>query len=160
MEEKKYGDKYKWVWVYLIAAFVIFSVLLLILVMLESNRLRKFKVDAFVLCNESDICIANGPEGTIKVNSDNFSAIYSLIEKTHGSITLGKPLASESMSFDFTCHDSNWNLTVDYISEKKLRLILTGDRNYVVYIKNNGVYESFIKAASVQSFNAPNKKIG
>ncbi len=159
MKEKSFGERLKWGWVYLIIAFVVVSVGLLVMIMLESNRLRLFKVDMFVLCNESSICIADGPDGKVRVNSENWNSINSLIEKTHGSITFGTPKESDAINFEFLCHDTKWNLAVHRINDKKIRLHLTGDREYVVYIKNNGVYDSFVKAASVKSFNTENKKM-
>ncbi len=159
MKEKSFGERLKWVWVYLIIAFVAVSIGILVMIMLESNRLRLFKVDVFVLCNESSICVADGPEGKVRVNSENWNAIKSLIDKTHGSITFGTPAETDTINFEFLCHDITWNLAVQRINDKKIRLHLTGEREYVVYIKNNGIYDSFVKAASVKSFNVDNKKI-
>ena len=56
-------DFKKWIWVYLIGAFVIASIALIISIALESNRLRHFKTDLFVLTHESDVCVAEGPDG-------------------------------------------------------------------------------------------------
>ncbi|MCR5468863.1 MAG: hypothetical protein K6F37_07880 [Lachnospiraceae bacterium] len=151
---------HKWIWVYLIVAFVVVSVGLLIFIAMESNRLRHFKTDLFVLCTESSICVADGPDGTVRVNNSNWGSIYSILEKTHGSITFDSPESSDTITFDFTCHDEKWILSVDKISDEKVRVHLTGENEYVVYIKNDGIFEQFVKASSIESFNENNKKMG
>ena len=113
----------------------------------------------FVLSNESDICLADGPDGTVKMNDDNLPVIYSLIEKAKGRIIFGEPQAMDTVVFNYECHDEEWTMTVDKISEDKLRVDLNGSRNYRMYLNNNNSFESFQKAASANGYNAPNKVI-
>ena len=153
----KLGEKKKWIWVYLIGAFVIFSVGLLVAISLESNRLRHFKTDLFVLCNESDVCVAEGPDGRVRVNKDNWHALYSVVEKTHGNLTPAKNSDPETVKFDFDCHEAEWTFVVEKINKNKMILRLEGPRSYVVHVDNKGAFDSFQKAASLESFNAPNK---
>lgn len=154
---QKLEERRKWIWVYLISAFVIFSVGLLVLVALESNRLRHFKTDLFVLCIESDVCVAEGPDGRVRVNADNWRALYSVVEKIHGNLSPAKNSNPETVRFEFDCHGENWVFTVNEINKSKMLLELTGPRNYVVHVDNKGAFDSFKKAASIESFNAPNK---
>ena len=160
LEKKTFKRLFRSLWVYLFVVALIISVGYISAILVESNRLRKFRVDAFVLCNESSICVADGIDGTVRVSRDNLQALYSLIEKTRGSVTIGRPYAQDTTSFDFDCHDIKWNLVVEKINGKKLRISLTGERDYVLYVKNDNLYESFVKIASVDSFNGKNKKIG
>ena len=147
----------KWVWVYLITAFVVISVGMLVAIALESNRLRHFKTDLFVLCIESDVCVAEGPDGRVRVNSDNWRSLYSIVEKIHGNLSPVKNDDPETVRFEFDCHDENWTFTVKQISKNKLILELEGPRSYVVHVDNKGAFENFQKAASIESFNTPNK---
>lgn len=147
----------KWIWVYVIVAFVVFSVGLLVAVALESNRLRHFKTDLFVLCIESDVCIAEGPDGRVRVNSANWQSLYSVVEKTHGNLSPIGNKAKDTVKFYFDCHGEDWTFTVDLISDSRMVLTLEGPRSYVVHVNNRGAFESFQKAASLESFNAPNK---
>ena len=149
----------KWIWVYLAAGFVIFSVFLIVSIALESNRLRHFKNDLFVLTHESDVCVAEGPDGKVRVNSDNWVTVYSIVEKLHGNLQLTNKKPIDSVTFNFDCHGEEWNLTVEEISDSKLILRLEGPRDYVVHVVNNGNFESFQKAASIDSFNAKNKPL-
>jgi hypothetical protein len=147
----------KWIWVYAIIAFIVVSVGLLVAVALESNRLRHFKTDLFVLCTESDICVADGPDGRVRVNSANWSALYSVVEKTHGNLSLAGNKVKDTVTFNFDCHDEQWIFTVDLINENKMIITLNGPRNYVVHVNNQGAFDSFLKAASIESFNTRNK---
>ncbi len=159
MKKNIIGSFTRSLWIYLIIGALIISIGYIAAILAESNRLRKFKVDTFVLCNESSVCIADGPDGLVRVNSENLRALYSLIEKAHGSVTICRPDAEETTSFEFSCHDSEWDLVVEKINDKKLRITLDGERDYSLYVKNGNLYDSFRKAASVESFNVNNKKM-
>ena len=147
----------KWIWVYAIVAFIVVSVGLLVAITLESNRLRHFKTDLFVLCYESDVCIAEGPDGRVRVNSDNWHSLYSVVEKTHGNLSLFGNTVKDTVTFNFDCHGEEWVFTANLINENKMILTLEGPRSYVVHVNNKGAFESFQKAAALESFNAPNK---
>ncbi len=153
----KIAERKKWIWVYLIGAFVLFSVGLLVAISLESNRLRHFKTDLFVLCIESDVCVAEGPDGRVRVNKDNWHSLYSVVEKTHGNLSPAKNANPETVTFNFDCHSEEWTFVVEEITDSKMILRLEGPRSYVVHVNNKGAFESFQKAASLESFNAPNK---
>ena len=152
-------DMKKWIWVYLMGAFVLFSVFLIVSIALESNRLRHFKNDLFVLTHESDVCVADGPDGKVRVNSDNWVTVYSIVEKLHGNLHLASRKPVDSVTFNFDCHDEEWTLTVEEINDSKMILRLEGPRSYVVHVVNNGNFASFQKAASIESFNARNKPL-
>ncbi len=150
-------DFKKWIWVYLIGAFVILSIALIISIALESNRLRHFKTDLFVLTHESDVCVAEGPDGRVRVNSDNWVTVYSIIEKLHGNLNITPHEPVDTVTFYFDCHNEEWTLLVEEISDSKLILRLEGPRSYVVHVVNNGNFDNFKKAAAIDSFNAKNK---
>ena len=157
MGKAGFEEKKRYIWIWLIAILIVISLVWLILILRESSRLREFKVEAFILNNESSVCIADGPDGLVRINKDNWKAIYSVIEKAHGSFTVGTPEAKETLSFQYNCHDNICYLNVDYISEDKLRIVIDGERDYVVYINNKGSYESFKKAASINGYTTKNK---
>lgn len=150
----------RWSWVILIIVLSICTIIGIALALRESVRIREFKVDIFVLSSESAVCMAEGPDGLVRLSKENQGAFYSLVEKTSGSFTLNDPEALESVTFKFNCHEQVWELQVDRISEEKLRLHLTGTREYVVYVRDSGLYADFVKLASLDSFNGQNKKAG
>lgn len=153
------GEK---IWSVIIAvSLVIFAGIALISVLLwQSVRLREFKVDVFVLCSESDICVATGSEGKVKINDGNLSAIYALIRKAHGRIYNKTAEPLDSVSFAFDCHDNKWDMQIDKMSDEILRIKLTGPRDYELYIANRQSFEEFAKVASVKGYNVANKLIG
>ena len=152
-------DLKKWIWVYLTVGFVLFSIFLIVSIALESNRLRHFKNDLFILTHESDVCVAEGPDGKVRVNSDNWVTVYSIVEKLHGNLNMTSRAPVDTVTFSFDCHEEEWTLTVEEISDSKLILRLEGPRRYVVHVVNNGNFASFQKAAAIDSFNAMNKPL-
>ncbi len=156
---KEPSTKRKWIGVYLILLLGVLTIALIVASLYETNRLRKFKSDLFMLTNDSATCIAKGPEGLIRVDSANLPALYALVDKAKGELIFGDPEALDSVQFDFSCHEKNWGLTVDLISDKAIRIHMEGEREYVVYIENKNSFENFLKAAAIDSFNVPNKKM-
>lgn len=157
MKQWKHGSK--WGWIAFILTMGVVAVTLIVVSLYESNRLREFRSDLFMLTNDSSSCIAEGPEGLIRVDRANWPALYALVEKSKGALVLDEPAAEESLTFSFACNDAGWTLTVDKISEEVLRIVMDGKRSYVVYLENKRTYEQFVKAASIDSFNVPNKKM-
>ncbi|WP_026510383.1 hypothetical protein [Butyrivibrio sp. LC3010] len=140
---------------------VLLASLFLIVSMLKtSNDLREFKVNLFVLCNESNICVVNGKEGKFKMSQDNLAALNSLMTSTRGQFTLSNPEPVDSISFDFKHDEDDWNLEISDVGNNMLRVVLEGPEKYRVYIKNNKKYDEFLKAASAEGYHSPNKKIG
>ncbi|MCR5031620.1 MAG: hypothetical protein K6A92_02035 [Lachnospiraceae bacterium] len=160
METTIWKGNRRWSWVILVIVLGICTVIGIALALRESVRIREFKVDIFVLSSESSVCMAEGPDGLVRLSKENQGAFYSLVEKTRGYFTLDDPQATESVTFKFNCHEQVWELQVDRISEEKLRLHLTGTREYVVYVRDEGLYADFVKLASLDSFNGANKKTG
>lgn len=136
------------------------SALLIVLLLVESKRIHDFKIDVFVLCQESDICVAEGPDGTIKVHSENLPALYSIMQKSHGRMVTSTPEARKSLSLSFSCHEEDWTMTIDEINEEMLRISLSGPKNKTMYFNNNGAYAEYEKAVSLAGANVHNKKIG
>ena len=156
--KKRFKDK-----IWLVSAAVglalIMAIVLIVGLVLETKKIREFKVDVFVLCYESDICIAEGPDGTVKMNNENLPAIYNLVQKARGKVTRGEPEAIDSVVYKFDCHDEDWTMTVDKISDERIRITLEGPRNYTMYMSNRKTFESFQKAASEKGYTAKNKVI-
>jgi hypothetical protein len=152
----------KRLWPVIIGVFgaLLAGIVLIIALLVHSVQLREFKVDVFVLCNESDICVAEGPEGKVKINDANLPAIYALVRKAHGRIYLEDTVPMDTVSFDFDCHDESWNLKIDKMSEEILRIKLSGPREYELYTANRKSFEEFAKVASVDGYNTANKLIG
>ncbi len=140
--------------------FILFFVSLLIplvLALKESNDLREFKVDLFVLCNESTICTSESEEGRIRIAPENLYSLYALMASTNGDFTIGHPKEISEVAMEFDCHDEKWNLSVQKIDKNKLRVMLDGPRNYVVYVKNQDKYDVVRKIASLEGFRSDNK---
>ena len=148
-----------WVVALLVALALGFAIFVIVSLFMETSKIREFKVDVFVLSNESDICMAEGPDGTVKMSADNLPAIYSIILKSKGRIVFGEPVAQDTVVFEFDCHDEDWTMTVDEIDEDKIRVNLEGPRNYTMYLNNNKNFEAFKKAASANGYVSKNKVI-
>ena len=143
-----------------VIAALVMSAVLIAGLLIQSGHIRKFKVDVFVLCNESDICVANGPDGTVKVHQDNLPAIYNILQKAHGKT---KPEATEpanSLSLEFKCHDEKWTMTIDEIDAEVLRIVLSGPEEKEMYFTNKGSFGEYARAVSLKGYNTPNKAIG
>ncbi len=139
---------------------LVLSVVLIAGLLMESYRIRQFKVKIFVLCNESDICVADGPDGTVKVHQDNMPAIYNILEKSHGKTKPENTEPSDSISLEFKCHDEKWNMTVDEIDSEILRISLSGPEEKEMYFTNKGSFGEYAQAVSLKGYNTPNKAIG
>ena len=136
------------------------AVVLIVLLLIQSVRIRQFKVDVFVLCNESNICVAEGPDGKVKVHDDNLPAIYTLLQKSHGKAIFDSPAAEDSLTLSFDCHDEKWTMAIDKISDDIIRMSLSGPTEKTMYFKNNGSYDSYARAVSLAGYNAKNKALG
>jgi hypothetical protein len=136
------------------------SAILIAGLLIESGRIRKFKVDVFVLCNESDICVAKGPDGTVKVHQDNLPAIYNILQKSHGKTKAETTVSSNSISLEFKCHDEQWTMTIDEIDAEVLRIGLSGPKEKEMYFTNKGAFGEYARAVSLKGYNTPNKTIG
>ncbi len=142
-----------------IAALALSAVLIAGL-LIESGRIRKFKVDVFVLCNESDICVAKGPDGTVKVHQDNLPAVYNILQKSHGKTKAETTEPSNSVSLEFTCHDEEWIMTIDEMDAEVLKISLSGPEEKEMYFTNKGAFGEYARAVSLKGYNTPNKAIG
>lgn len=144
-----------------IAALVLSAVFIGTLLM-QSYRIRQFKVDVFVLCNESDICVADGPDGKVKVHQDNLPAIYNILQKAHGKkkadVTDATPLRTLSLEFD--CHDEERVMTIDEIDTDIIRIGISGPEDKEMYFTNKGAFNEYAQAVSLKGYNTPNKAIG
>ena len=127
--------------------------------LMMSNKLRKFKVDMFVLCNEANICVSDGPDGQYRVSSENLKALNAILESTRGYFTLGTPEVTEQFDMTFSHGDDEWNLTIGRAGENKLMVDLRGSRNYKVYIKDNKKYPELLKCVSAEGYHEANKPI-
>ena len=156
MKKKIPSDKI-WLVVLLTALAMVLATVLIARLVMESSRIREFKVDVFVLSTESDICMAEGPDGLVKMNNDNLPALYALIQKSKGRVVNDYPEALDTVVFNFECHDEDWTMTVDKISDEVMRINLEGPRNYLMYLGNNQTFESFQKAASEEGYVTKNK---
>jgi hypothetical protein len=153
------GEK---IWSVIIAVFLVIlaGIAMISVLLVQSLRLREFKVDVFVLCNESDICVATGPEGKVKIHTENLPAIYALVKKAHGRIYREKSEPLDSVNFAFDCHEESWDMQIDKMSDEILRIKLTGPREYELYTANRQSFEEFAKVASVKGYKVANKLIG
>ena len=143
-----------------VVAALVLSAVLIAGLLIESGRIRKFKVDVFVLCNESDICVADGPDGTVKVHQDNLPAIYNILQKSHGKTKAEATEPSNSISLEFKCHDEEWIMTVDEIDAEVLKISLSGPEEKEMYFTNKGAFGEYARAVSLKGYNTPNKAIG
>ncbi len=144
------------------AVFVLFFVILiipLIMALKQSNDLREFKVDLFVLCNESTICTTEDDDGRIRISPENLYSLYALMSSTYGYFTVGNPAETQSLDMEFDCHDEKWDLSIQKVGPNKLRVILDGPRSYLIYIKDQDKFESFQKMVSLKGYRAPNKEM-
>lgn len=124
-----------------------------------SNKLREFKVDMFVLCNESDICVAESEEGQYRISKDNLNALNLLISSTKGDFTLGNPEVTEKFDMTFTHNNDEWNLTIGRAGENRLMVDLRGPRKYKLYIKDNYKFAEMQKCVSAAGYHEANKPI-
>ena len=131
----------------------------IISLMAMSNHLREFKVDMFVLCNEADICVADGPEGQFRISKDNLTALNALVASTRGDFTVGNPAIEEQFSMSFDHNDEKWDLTVGKAGDNKLMLDLEGPRKYKLYIKENNKYQDMLRCVSAKGYHTANKPI-
>lgn len=125
----------------------------------ESNRLREFKVDLFVLCNEADICVAKSDEGQYRISKDNLNALNLLISSTKGDFTIGDPEVTEKFDMTFTHDEEEWNLTIGRAGKNRLLVDLRGTRNYKLYLKENFKYPELLKCVSASGYHEANKPI-
>ncbi len=136
---------------------LIIGVVLIVGLVAEAYRIRKFKVDVFVLSYESDVCEADGPDGRVIMNSSNLPAIYALVQKAKGKISSGDMEAKDNVTFYFDCHEEDWTMSVDKLSGDRLRLVLTGPREYTMYLDDKQSFEEFQRAASAKGYVTKNK---
>ena len=135
------------------------AIALIISMLMMSNRLREFKVDMFVLCNEADVCVGDGPEGQFRINKDNLTALNAIIASTRGDFTVGNPEVTEKFDMSFTHDKEEWELTIGRAGENKLMVDLRGPRKYKVYIKENNKYPEMLKCISAKGYHEANKPI-
>ena len=124
-----------------------------------SNKLREFKVDMFVLCNEADICVGESEEGQFRIAKDNLNALNLLISSTKGDFTIGNPEVTDKFDMTFTHNEEEWQLTIGKAGENKLLVDLRGPRKYKLYIKNNFKYDEMKKCVSAKGYHEANKPI-
>ena len=148
-----------------IALAVIFTTALLLAVgvivtlVMASNRLREFKVDMFVLCNEADICVAESEEGQFRITRDNLWSLDLIIASTSGDFTFGNPEVTEKFDMTFNHDDEEWKLTIGRAGENRMLVDLRGPRNYKLYIKENHKYPELLKCVSAEGYHEANKPI-
>ncbi len=135
------------------------AIALIVSLIIASNQLREFKVDMFVLCNEADICVAEGPEGEFRITKDNLAALNSIINSTRGDFTIGSPEVTDQIALKIDHDDEKWDLTIGRAGENRLMLKLKGPRNYKIYIKENYKYDELLKCVSAKGYHEANKPI-
>ncbi|SDB22070.1 hypothetical protein [Butyrivibrio sp. INlla16] len=133
------------------------AIALIAVILIMSNKLRKFKVDMFVLFNEADICVGEGVDGQYRISRDNLTALSAILQSTRGYFTFDKPETSEEINLKITHDGEDWNLSIARAGDNKLKLVLTGERNYEVYVKDNKKFEDIQKCVSGNGYIAANK---
>ncbi|WP_029321237.1 hypothetical protein [Butyrivibrio sp. AE3004] len=156
---KKVFDKGKLLAVFFIAVFAA-AIFLIVFMLKMSDELRKFKVDMFVLCNEADICVGNGHDGKYRISEDNLKALNSIMSSTRGKFTLQNPETIDTISFEFKHEGNKWILNISDVGDNRLRVDLTGQRKYKIFISNNKKYDEFVRVVSEKGYISPNKKFG
>ncbi len=141
----------------LVAVAIIMVIGIIVLALKESNDLREFKVDLFVLTNESNVCTGVGHDGTVRVDSANQKALYSVIYSVKGKYMFSDPEAEDSVSFEFDCHDEKWLFNVEKIDEDLLRVTLDGPRKYKLYLRNMNKYNTILEIVSKDGYKGANK---
>ncbi|MBE5843913.1 MAG: hypothetical protein E7302_06975 [Butyrivibrio sp.] len=149
--------RFTWIPGALVAIAIIMVVAVIVVALKHSSTLREFKVDMFVLCNESNICSAEGHDGTVRVDSENLQALYAIIYSTRGKYTTGNPDAEDNVTFEFDCHDEKWLLNIEKINDDLLRLTLDGTRSYKLYLRNMDKYNTILDIASAAGYKHSNK---
>ncbi len=141
--------------------FIVFAaaIALIVSMLMLSNEIRKFKVDTFVLCNEANICVAESEEGRYRLDSDNLTAINSLLSSTTGAFTLSAPKEEESISLHFSHEDAEWYMTITKAEGNRLGITLEGPRKYKFYLKENNKFAELKKAVSAEGYHTANKPI-
>ncbi|WP_408071334.1 hypothetical protein [Butyrivibrio sp. JL13D10] len=140
----------------------VFALLLALLIyMLNSSyKLREFKVDLYVLCNEADICVADSDEVKVRVDSDNLAALYSIVYAMRGYFTIGNPEVTETLNMNFSHNGDDWNLQIGRAGDNRLLVNLNGPRSYRLYLKDNKKFEDIKRCVSADGFNTANRLIG
>ena len=138
---------------------LVLAVGVIVTLIMASNKLREFKVDMFVLCNEADICVAESEEGQFRISKDNLNALNLLISSTKGDFTIGSPEVTEKFDMTFTHNEDEWNLTIGRAGDNRLLVDLRGPRKYKLYIKENFKYPEMLKCVSASGYHEANKPI-
>lgn len=140
----------------------VFALLLALLIYMlnTSNKLREFKVDMFVLCNEADICVRDFDEGKIRIDSDNLAALNAIIHSTRGYFTIGTPKVTEELNMNFEHNDDNWKLSIGRAGDNRMMIELDGPRYYKLYLKENKKFDEIKRCVSKEGYHTPNKFIG
>ena len=143
-----------------VIAALVLAVVFIVSLLVESYKIREFKVDVFVLCNESDICVADGPDGHVKVHDANLPAIYAILSKAHGRVSYTDEAPVRTLNLEFDCHDETRNMIIDEISDDVLRISIDGTESKSMCFANRGSFNEYAKAVSLSGYNKPNKSLG
>lgn len=125
----------------------------------ESSRLKQFRSDVFMICNDTNVCYAEGPDGKVKVDSSNLPAIRALLNASKGKLILEDKTVIDQVSLNFDCEGNEWTMLIGQVDDELIRVEVRGERNYVVYLTDASNYSRYVKAVSLEGINAKNKPL-
>ncbi len=144
----------------LFATALISAVAFIIYLMVASYHLREFKVDMFVVCNESSVCVAEGPDGRVRMDPENVEALYVYLNGLKGRQETDTSNILDTLTYNFKCHDENWVLTMNLLPDDIMQINLEGPRSYTVFTDEMGYFDKCKQVASLNGLHAKNKPFG
>ncbi|WP_026652896.1 hypothetical protein [Butyrivibrio proteoclasticus] len=125
----------------------------------ESSRLKQFRSDVFMICNDTNVCYAEGPDGKVKVDPSNLPAIRALLNASKGKLIIEDKPVIDQIELNFDCEGGEWTMLIGQVDNELIKVEVRGTRNYIVYLTDASNYDRYVKAVSLEGINAKNKPI-
>lgn len=123
------------------------------------NGIREYKNQIRFL-DPSWMCIAEHQDTKVVLDGDNHRKLLNVLERCKRKFVMGEPTVTDTVYFTFRKDGSQWDMEISETDQGCLKLDLTGEKEYHVYIPEEIYYETIVEIVSPEGKGTPNKAVG
>lgn len=143
----------------LMAAAVALVVAFFAWMFLAQSAIREYRNQIRFL-DPSWMCIAEYQDTKVVLDGENHKKLLNVLERCSRKFVMGEPAVTDTVSFTFRKDGVQWDMEISKTDQDCLKLDLTGEKEYHMYIPQDNYYETIVELSGPEGKGTPNKAVG